>query len=125
MHCLHSRMTPAIRSWPQKVWCCVLALLVFAPAVFTARLTWSKAVDVGTWDQWENAPLLAKWHDGTLTWHDLYAPQIQHRIVIPRLLILAIAHLSGGDFRREQYANYLVILADALLVWLLLRRTLG
>ncbi len=103
----------------------LLTVAVFSPAVFTAHLVWTHAVDVGTWDMWENAPLLQKWHDGTLTWHDLYAAQIQHRIVVPRLLILALTHLSGGDFRWEQYASFALVAISSGLVWALLNRTLG
>jgi hypothetical protein len=118
-------MPPAFRSLAHRLPRCLLILLVLAPAIFTAHLVWTKAVDVGTWDMWEKAPLLQKWHDGTLSWHDLYAAQIQHRIVVPRLLVIALTHLSGGDFRWEQYADYVLIAIGAMLVWLLLKRTLG
>ncbi len=103
----------------------LLILLVFSPALFTAKLVRDKSVDVGCWDQWENAPLLQKWHDGTLTWHDLYAPQIQHRIVVPRLMVIALTHLSGGDFRWENYATFAMVLLSAALLYRLLRKTLG
>ncbi|HSI65395.1 MAG TPA: hypothetical protein VLE43_19875, partial [Candidatus Saccharimonadia bacterium] len=103
----------------------LLLLLVFSPAIYTAKLTLDTAVDVGCWDMWENAPLLKKWHDGTLTWHDLYAPQIQHRIVVPRLMIIAMSHLSGGDFRWENYAAYLIFAGNAVMLWFLLGRTMG
>src|SRR5687768_2654959 len=103
----------------------LLLLLVFAPALFAGKLVWEKAVDVGCWDMWENAALLKKWHDGSLTWNDLYAPQIQHRIVVPRLMIIAMSHLSGGDFRWENYAAYLIFAANAIMLWFLLARTMG
>lgn len=118
-------MPPAFRSFSHRLPRCLLILLVLAPAIFTAHLVWTKAVDVGTWDMWEKAPLLQKWHDGTLSWHDLYAAQIQHRIVVPRLLVIALTCLSGGDFRWEQYADYVLIAIGAVLVWSLLKRTLG
>jgi hypothetical protein len=118
-------MSSSSRPFRQRLSSWLLVLLVFAPAFFTARLVWTKAVDVGTWDMWENAPLLQKWHDGTLTWNDLYAAQIQHRIVVPRLIILAMTHLSGGDFRWEMYANFLLIATTAVLIWRLVKRTLG
>lgn len=103
----------------------LLILLVFSPLLFTARLVQQKAVDVGCWDMWENALLMKKWHDGNLHWSDLYAPQIQHRIVIPRLLIIAMTTLSGGDFRWEQYLTFLIFVLDAWLLWRLLCATLG
>jgi len=110
----------------------LLLLLVFSPAIFTARLVRDKAVDVGCWDMWENAPLLQKWHDfraGGMSWADfgreLYSAQIQHRIVVPRLLIIGLTNLSGGDFRWEQYLTFLILLLDAVLLGLLVQRTLG
>ena len=102
----------------------LLGLLAFSPAFFTANLVWQKAVDVGCWDMWENGPLLKKWHDG-IHWADLYAAQIQHRIVIPRLIIIALTHLSAGDFRWEQYFTFFLILLNSALVALLLKRTAG
>ena len=103
----------------------LLVLIVFSPAIFTGKLVIEKSVDVGNWDQWENAPLMQKWHEGKLTWHDLYAPQIQHRIVIPRLIIIALTHLSGGDFRWENYATFAVFLTGAVLLFRLMLRTMG
>lgn len=103
----------------------LLILFIFSPALFTAKLVRDKSVDVGCWDQWENAPLLQKWHDGTLTWHDLFAPQIQHRIVVPRLMVIALTHLSGGDFRWENYATFAMVLLSAALLYRLLAKTLG
>lgn len=103
----------------------LLLLLVFSPAIYTGKLVWDSAVDVGCWDMWENAPLLKKWREGTLTWADLYAPQIQHRIVIPRLLIILLHTLSGGDFRWENYFTWMVFAGNAVMLWLLLGRTLG
>lgn len=102
----------------------LLLLLVFSPALFTAHLVWEKSVDVAAWDEWETAPLLAKWHDGTLTWNDLYAAQIQHRMVVPRLLTIAMANLSGGDFRWNVYACVSLVLLNSVLVWLLLQKTM-
>ncbi len=109
----------------------LLLLLVFSPAIFTAGLVRDKAVDVGCWDMWENAPLLQKWHDfraGKLSGGEfaqvLYSAQIQHRIVVPRLCIIGLTHLSGGDFRWEQYFAFSLLLLEAVLVWMLVRRTL-
>src|SRR4029079_9225647 len=109
----------------------LLVLLVCSPAIFTAKLVWDKAVDVGCWDSWENATVLQKWQDfrdGNTTGAEfgrfLYSPQIQHRIVVPRLLIIGLSHLGNGDFRWEQYFTFFILLLDAALIALLLRRTL-
>lgn len=103
----------------------VLLLLAFLPGLWMADYVARNAVDIPMWDMWESAPLLKKWHDGTLGWHDLYAAQIQHRIVVPRLLVIALVNLGGGDFRWEQWATFALSAAGAVMVWVLLSRTLG
>ena len=109
----------------RRGWRWLAVAMAFLPAVIMANVVWRHAVDVGCWDMWENAPLLEKWHDGTLRWSDLYAAQIQHRIVVPRLLIIALHHLSGGDFRWENYFTFAVFVACSVMIWRLLQRTLG
>lgn len=103
----------------------LLFLLAMSPGLWMANYVVKSAVDVGCWDVWENGPLIKKWHEGTLTWHDLYAPQIQHRIVVPRLLITGLTYLGGGDFRWEQWATFSLSMVSALLLWMLLSRSLG
>ncbi len=100
----------------------LLLLLIFAPALYTAKLVVRYAVDVGCWDMWENGELLGKWHEGKLTFHDLYAPQIQHRILFPRLIIIALTNLSGGDFRWEDYITFGAVVLSAVLYRVFRRR---
>ncbi|MGI8604005.1 MAG: hypothetical protein ACR2OZ_13585 [Verrucomicrobiales bacterium] len=104
------------RLWP---------LIIFLPALFAGALVHKYAVDVGCWDVWENAALLEKWRSGTLGWSDFYAAQIQHRIVVPRLIIIALHTISGGDFRLENYFTLALILLGGILVYRLICRTLG
>ncbi len=104
-------------------WCWLLA--AFLPAVPAWQIIADNVVNIGCWDMWENAPLLEGWHDGTLRWADLHAAQIQHRIVVPRLIIIALHTLSGGDFRWESWFAFGVLCLTACLVWRLLRRTVG
>jgi hypothetical protein len=110
---------------PSKLKNLILWLIVFSPAIVTAILMSLKAVDVGCWDDWEMAWVVAKWHDGTLTFADLYAAQIQHRIVFPRLINIALTYLSGGDFRAQQWFTYALFALNSVMIWALLRRTLG
>ncbi len=103
----------------------ILWLLVFSPGVFMTWYVAEHAVDVPCMDDWENAPLLKKWHDGTLGVSDLWAAHLQHRPFVPRLLIIAMGNLSGGDFRWPQWLCFGLNALDSILVLLLLRRTLG
>jgi hypothetical protein len=55
-------------------------------------------------------------HPITLSW--LWEPHNEHRIALPKLVLLALARISGGDFRAGMYFNVLALggLALALVV---------
>jgi len=93
--------------------------------MLTGLMVRRNAVNVPMWDDWERGPLLAKAVAGTLGFHDLYAAHIQHRMVFPRLAILALNRLSGGDLRWEMAATFAQVALTALLAARLIARTLG
>jgi hypothetical protein len=100
-------------------------LLAFTPALATAALVARFAVDVITWDDFERAPFLAAWKEGRLGFDDFYSLHIEHRIVVPRLLMLVNEAWLDGDLRNENAFGVAILLAGALAVFGLLRRTLG
>ena len=99
--------------------------LAFVPAVVLGSQVQKYNVDASVWDDWERVPVIEKFEKGTLTFKDLYAPHIEHRIFFPRLLFLALNHLSGGDLRWEVVAVFIIALLAALGVWRLAVLTLG
>lgn len=105
---------------PVAVW-----VAVFSPAWVLGWLVAVHAVNIPVWDGWERALLLEKWEAGTLTFADLYAPHIDHRIVFPRLLFLFVAAVAQGDVRWEIAFSWLCGLATGIGVWRLARDTLG
>lgn len=109
----------------QLSWRLVLPVLAFLPAVVTALLIKSSAVNVPFWDDWERVPYIQMWQEGTLTLKALYAPHIDHRMFFPRVLMLICNELSGGDLRVEIAMNFLIVLLAAIGVVMLLRRTLA
>lgn len=100
------------------------ALLAFSPAFVLAWLMATHAVNTPVWDDWERVPLISKFHNGTLTFNDLYAPHIDHRIFFPRLIILALNVFTNGDMRWEIGVNFLLGLATAVGIWQLSRQTI-
>lgn len=108
---------------PWRTWLGWLA--VFSPAWILLWLIAENATNIPVWDGWERALLLEKWQAGTLTFADLYAPHIDHRILFPRLLSLFVAAVAEGDLRWEIGANWLFGFAAGIGIWLLARRTLG
>lgn len=100
-------------------------LLAFSPAIVLAWFIALHAVNIPVWDDWERAELLEKWETGTLTFADLYAPHIDHRMVFPRIITILCNTLGDGDVKWEIAVNYLLGLAAGLGVWRLGRQTLG
>ena len=103
----------------------LLWAMVFSPVVFMADEIGRRAVDVPCFDDWENVGLLKKWHDGSLAWADLWSLQIQHRPVVPRLIVIALSFAGGGDIRWQQGFSFALSAATAVLVSVLVRRSLG
>lgn len=101
----------------------LLVLLAFAPAVLTGLLVAQHAENVPVWDDFDRVPLLESFAEGTLSFRDLYAPHIDHRILVPRLFILANAQLTGGNLVWENALVFLIVLATALALAALLRRS--
>lgn len=100
------------------------ALLAFTPALILAWLVARNASDVPVWDDWERSFLLEKYENGTLTFNDLYAPHIDHRILFPRLITLTLNGITGGDLRWEIGVVFLCGLAAAIGVARLARDTI-
>ena len=67
-------------------------------------------------DQWDFVPILEKARTGDLTGWDFWAQHNEHRLVFPRLLMLALATPSNWSVRWELAANFVL----AFLTWLLL-----
>ncbi len=68
------------------------------------------------WDQWKFVPTLACFFDGDITFHDLWAQHNAHRIVVPRLVMLALAWLTRWNIAAELVVN----VASAVVIFALL-----
>ncbi len=83
------------------------------------------SLDIPYYDQWELVPLLEKSAMGTLGFQDLWAQHNEHRLIFPRLVMLALAQWSHWNIYWELATNFFL----ALLTWgalaLLIRRTSG
>ncbi len=66
------------------------------------------AVAIPILDQWALVPLLDKMYRHRLAFADLWAQHNEHRLVFPRLIMLACARLSGWDLRWELAVNLLL-----------------
>jgi hypothetical protein len=85
----------------------VLALFVSAwPAVSLARFIAPRIVDVPLWDQWQLVPVLDHYFNGTLRLGELWAQHNEHRLLFPRLIMLALAVASRWNIAWEIWTTY-------------------
>jgi hypothetical protein len=101
----------------------LLAALV--PPYMVGRSVARYGVDVPVWDQWQFAGLVADAAEGRVDAGAFWAQHNEHRLVVPRLAMLALATASGWDVRWELAANLVVAGLTLLLLVVLLRDTVG
>jgi hypothetical protein len=85
-------------------------ILALVPLAFLLCVVARYAVAVPYWDQWEFVPLLEKTYHGQLTFHDLWAQHNEHRILFPKIIMLALARLTGWNIRCELAVNIILAL---------------
>jgi hypothetical protein len=79
-------------------------------------------------DAWEFVPFLQKSYEGTLTLGDLWSQHNEHRIFVPRLIMLGLARLTHWDLRYELTVTVVCIaLVFGVIAWQVRQtdRTLG
>lgn len=86
----------------------IFSALAVVPVIYTCLLVMNGAVDVPWADDWALAPLLVKLHDGGLSAGDLWAQHNEHRLLVPRLVLLALALATGWDVRAAMVMNLLL-----------------
>ncbi|MGI9243921.1 MAG: hypothetical protein ACR2RV_24205 [Verrucomicrobiales bacterium] len=82
------------------------------------------AVNIPVWDDWERGKLLKHSVDGTLDLDYLASAHIDHRMLFPRLAVLALNKMSGGDLRAEIWAIFTVLLMTGGCLFFVLAKTL-
>lgn len=103
------------------------AALVAAAFLLMLTLTLAfvakNALNLPFYDEWSNVPVIAG--EAPLTWHWLWMPHNEHRILLPRLLYLAVAALSHDDFRAGCYVNVALLAAASLALLYAIRQARG
>jgi hypothetical protein len=85
-------------------------ILALVPLAFLIWVIVQYAVDVPYRDQWELVPLLDKTYHGELTFHNLWAQHNEHRILFPRIIMLALARGTGWNTYYELAVNVILAL---------------
>ncbi|MEM0896122.1 MAG: hypothetical protein AAGJ79_04485 [Verrucomicrobiota bacterium] len=103
----------------------IFAVVAWLPAVVTIVFVDESSVNIPVWDDFERIPLLEKYEAGELTLGFLISPHIEHRILIPRLIILANYEWGGGDIRNEVWVILGSLLMTSMALAALVLRTRG
>jgi hypothetical protein len=92
------------------------------PAFFLFGDIRRTAVNVPFMDDWQFIPLLEKAKNGTLTFQELWAPHDEHRLLLPRIMIIATMFASKGDYRVQCCISFLAVeIISLCFLWLLIR----
>ena len=100
-------------------------LLAVVPIVVITVEAARYAVNVPLGDEWMIAPLVVEAAAGRIDPRAIWAQHNEHRLALPRLLIIALSRLTRWDVRAEIGANIVVATIELLLLGLLLRRSIG
>jgi len=100
----------------------LLIFLGVLPALVLLTDIRAFAVNVPFMDDWQFVPLLEKARNGTLTFQDLWAPHDEHRLLLPRIIVIASMFATGGDYRVQSLITFSVVaVISACLLWLMVR----
>jgi hypothetical protein len=83
----------------------VRLLLVALPPLLAAVYAARFKLGLPYYDSWALVPFLQKMLAGQLTWAELWQPHNEHRILLPRLVMLGLARLTGWDDGYEVAVN--------------------
>ena len=83
------------------------------------------ASNVPIYDEWLWSPLVIAAHDGTLVPAQLWAQQNSHRSVLPTVIALALAALTGWDTRGEALLSVTLAVVAQICLYALIARRYG
>lgn len=101
----------------------LLFFLALLPIVLIAAIINHYGVNVPYGDEWSVLTLLGKWDSHQLTFADFYGAHNGHRILIPRLIYLALIQLTHGSLRAEMFFSLFLCILTSAGIYLLLWRT--
>lgn len=99
--------------------------LIFLPVGLSLLYVWLYGVNVVHGDQWRIAQLFGKLYSGTLDFADLWNPLNEHRILVPKVVMLLLGHFTKWNNVAEMYATQALLLIVLIVLLLAFRRDVG
>ncbi len=115
-----ARQLVAKRANVLLAWVCLVA-----PAAIAFNYIFRFGIDVPYWDQWEFVPLLGEVFEGRLPFRLLAAQANEHRILLPRVLMLLLAGLTRYNTLAEMYASWLMLCAMVAILFRVYAKSFG
>ena len=84
---------------------------LLGPVAVVVLLVLRHGVNVPFWDQWELVGPLTRLQDGTLGWGEIFRQHNEHRMVVPKIVMLSLASLTGWNVVAEMLASTLLAVA--------------
>lgn len=101
----------------------LLVVAAALPVLVLATLVNQYAVPIPLLDDWDMAPLIAKWRTGGLTFHDFFAQQQESRTFFPKIIFVLLAAGRQWDARLEMVLSIVICLGTAAGILALLRKS--
>ena len=102
-----------------------LTVLLAAPALLTLLFVDSFGVNLPVRDDWDFAATLVRFKEHHLTLEDLWAQHTEHRILVPRVLGIALAGFTHWNLRAEMFLSVLLAVVTFVLLAWLIRQAFG
>lgn len=118
-------LVPSLTRGPGRIRPVDILLVAAAalPVLFLAMLVYQNAVPVPILDDWDMAPLIAKWRTGGLAFHDFWVQQQESRTFFPKIIFVLLAAGNHWDVRLEMVLSIVICLATAVGIRALLLRS--
>ena len=100
-------------------------LFILVPAALPYLYVRAFGVNVVFADAWEMVPVFRKWFHNQLTFADLYAQHVEHRIFFPRVAELALGILTRYNNVAEMYVIVTCFLITGFVLLVAFRREVG
>lgn len=99
------------------------SVVTVIPFLYLVFIVTTSCVDVPFWDQWQLIPLFKKSHQGALSFHDFWVQYGSHRLFFPKLIMVALAHLTNWNTCYELAVNVFLAVGIFVAVAVQVRRT--
>ena len=102
-----------------------IAAMLVLPAVLAFALIALYGVNVPYWDEWGTVQLFDKFYSHNLTYNDFISQHNEHRILVYRLIVLPLGHLTHWNLVAEMYFSWVLLCVTCFVLYKIFAATAG